>query len=719
MGKILTLSEEAESAGAYGNLDLAGTVSDADHSGHKKAVLSGKRFTKHRLDLDNLLQRLRETVTLLAHDRVVNLSGDLDGFALKVSLIGQVKAGKTALTNALIGKPDMLPSDVNPWTSVVTSVHINTLKPTGKTAVFNFFTTQEWLDMVEAGGTLGALANRANFADEADAMRAQIRDMQRRTEQRLGRNFKLLMGSKHSFLGFSSGMLRKYVCLGDESDVSASEGRYADVTKSAELYIDSDAYRVPTVIQDTPGVNDPFLMREAVTLDSLSDTDICILVLGAQQSFSTVDVGLLRILRSLKQEQIILFVNRIDELPDPETQIPEIDSYIRGVLRDEQLSADVPIIFGSAAWAEMASFGMAGNIGQASLERLADLAAKRSEKNGDTQAIHHPVGSLAYTTAKTNDLSGFFDLRSLIAQKSVVDIALPHLARISSSALDVARSSQLLLEQAQNSDWALSEAFDIKTAVSAVENIQETTRTVCAEQIKTASAAMFDDISAAYAAFLERERDTLSDVARAGKPLDEWEPDVEALRRALITIYKQFGDQITSEIDHILVEAAQKLQTIYNDALNNPAQFFQVEQLHSNHPPKPICLMKTMPLDISSNWLSRWMSRKTQLASFQEKLKRLVEAEEMLVVDEIQQSCVDDFAAENLMIVDGFFDDHIQGLRNLVRLNDKDTREQALQALGMKDQIQQRLEALAGIIADLNRVSQRIQQDIKSVKEFL
>ena len=147
------------------------------------ASSDGDRFSSRREQLDTLLQRLRETVTLLAHDRVVNLHEELDKFAINVSLIGQVKAGKTALTNALIGKPDMLPSDVNPWTSVVTSVHINTAKPVGKTAIFNFFTTQEWLDMVEAGGTLGAFANRAGFTDEADEMRMQIREMQLRTEQ--------------------------------------------------------------------------------------------------------------------------------------------------------------------------------------------------------------------------------------------------------------------------------------------------------------------------------------------------------------------------------------------------------------------------------------------------------------------------------------------------------------------------------------------------------
>ena len=48
-----------------------------------------------------------------------------------VTMIGQVKAGKTSLVNAMVGWPDLLPADVNPWTSVVTSLHMN---PKSKTS---------------------------------------------------------------------------------------------------------------------------------------------------------------------------------------------------------------------------------------------------------------------------------------------------------------------------------------------------------------------------------------------------------------------------------------------------------------------------------------------------------------------------------------------------------------------------------------------------------
>lgn len=187
-------------------------------SGHGDGKL---QFNYNREYLGDLLGRLREAVALLSHDRVLALIEELDNLSIGVSLIGQVKAGKTALTNALIGKPEMLPSDVNPWTSVVTSVHINTPKPAGKAAVFNFFTTQEWLNMVEVGGTLGETAARSGFDEEMDEMHAQIREMQQRTELRLGHNFALLMGGSIALWVFHPR------CFGS---------MYALATKEARLY---------------------------------------------------------------------------------------------------------------------------------------------------------------------------------------------------------------------------------------------------------------------------------------------------------------------------------------------------------------------------------------------------------------------------------------------------------------------------------------------------
>src|SRR3546814_15588565 len=48
---------------------------------------------------------------------------------------------------------------------------------------------------------------------------------------------------------------------------------------------------------DTPGTNDPFLVRDEITRRALENADIYIVVLTARQALSSADVALLRILR--------------------------------------------------------------------------------------------------------------------------------------------------------------------------------------------------------------------------------------------------------------------------------------------------------------------------------------------------------------------------------------------------------------------------------------
>ncbi|WP_394178307.1 dynamin family protein [Yoonia maritima] len=664
-------------------------------------------FDQNREYLHSVLCRLRETVALLSHDRVVALINELDNFSIDVSLIGQVKAGKTALTNALIGKPEMLPSDVNPWTSVVTSVHINTPKPAGKTAVFNFFTTQEWLNMVETGGTLGEIASRSGFTDEVEEMQAQIREMQQRTELRLGHNFSMLMGGKHSFLGFSSEMLRKYVCLGDEGDGAVPDGRYADVTKSADIYIDSATYRVPTIIHDTPGVNDPFLMREAVTLESLSGTDVCVLVLSAQQSFSTVDVGLLRTIRSMNKNRIIFFVNRVDQLSNPSEQIPEIDSYIREVLRQEDLPTDIPIVFGSAAWAEMAAFGMHENMSETSMECLSELVSKRAAtRNGNGMVSQ--LGTTEHTLSKTRDLSGLFELRKLIETKSLSDIAIPHLASTARRALDIARTSQIFLEQVDDTNWVTPPDFDIDAAIANLEAMQDAVQAECAKATKSAAEAMIEEMSNAYQAFSDREQVALESELATNKNVERWVPKIENLRRSLIATYTQFANQTPGKIDQILARAADEVQGIYNEALNNAVKIISVETPESHSPRKAACLMRTMPLDITSNWLKDWLSQRARRPSYIRKLRQLVAAEKRQTLDEIETAYVADFAAENSMQINCFFEDHINGLKNIAMLNDEEQRAEALRTLGMEEEIRLRVSRLKGITEELAETLKRL-----------
>src|SRR5207237_2412912 len=135
----------------------------------------------------------------------------------------------------------------------------------------------------------------------------------------LGSQFSELLGRCHQFSTLSPDVLRQYVCQGDLVDLAAprqSVGLYSDITKSADLYLGTGPFDYPVTVIDTPGTNDPFLVRDEITRQCLESADLYVVVLTARQALAASDIALLRILQGLQKERIIIFINRIDELSD-------------------------------------------------------------------------------------------------------------------------------------------------------------------------------------------------------------------------------------------------------------------------------------------------------------------------------------------------------------------------------------------------------------------
>jgi signal recognition particle receptor subunit beta len=277
--------------------------------------------------------------------------------ACRIAVIGQVKAGKSTLINALIRRPGFLPADVNPWTAVVTNLHFG--RPSDAGAVYQFFDELDWQHLA-AGGRLFELSQRLGIELDAYMLANQVRQMRERAEQRLGSQFKLLLGKQHRFEQASAEVLERYVCVGDLDSGPAGgptpdAGRFADITKSADLYFDLDPFACPVTIVDTPGTNDPFLVRDDISRDALKSADAYVVVLNAQQALSSSDLDLLRLLHGLQKSRLVVFINRIDLLANPVEDGAAVAAHIRTKLTNEFPGASIPIVAGSALWAQSAA----------------------------------------------------------------------------------------------------------------------------------------------------------------------------------------------------------------------------------------------------------------------------------------------------------------------------------------------------------------------------
>jgi GTP-binding protein EngB required for normal cell division len=308
---------------------------------------------RRTLDAALRLIALSDTETAQA---IGSLVQELQSHVCCVAFVGQVKAGKSTLINVLVEKQDLLPSDINPWTTVITRLHFGVPDMPQSGAAFTFFNQDEWRRL-SIGGRTRELTERLFPDFDWQALNAQVEDMQKRARRKLGPRFEELLGTQNVFPAVEPGLLNRYVGAGDphaEGQAAGSEGEYADITKLADVFLDLGAFNFPTILIDTPGVNDPFLVRDEITRQNLEAADICVIVLTARQPLSMADLGLIRTLRGLKKDRLIVFVNKVDEIGGGEEVLREVCRRVAATLDQEFPSAQIPIVPGSAIWARNA-----------------------------------------------------------------------------------------------------------------------------------------------------------------------------------------------------------------------------------------------------------------------------------------------------------------------------------------------------------------------------
>jgi hypothetical protein len=319
------------------------------------ASLTDVRVSARLGEVKRRLLDLGEELEGVLHQRVAGFVNDrlkdVESHSCRIAVIGQIKAGKSSLVNALTLRPDLLPTDVNPSTAVITRLHFGGPAERNNSALFQFFSDEEW-DRIMSGGRPGAMTTPRGGVLPESRLEAQLDELRGRAEKRLGPELPSLLGKHHLFKSVTSNVLERYVSAGDgaEGELDGDGRHYSDITKIAEVFLEGQPLGYPAVIIDTPGVNDPFLIRDEITQNNLGEADIYLVVLTAQQPLSKSDLALLRMLRGLQKDRIIAVVNRVDIIDGPPDQYQRLTGYIQEALRREFPHAPIPVILASARW---------------------------------------------------------------------------------------------------------------------------------------------------------------------------------------------------------------------------------------------------------------------------------------------------------------------------------------------------------------------------------
>lgn len=631
-------------------------------------------FAAKMQKLDLALSKLADLGDANTGKSVGRLRQSLADFEPSVTLLGQVKSGKTSLVNAMAGWADLLPADVNPWTSVVTSLHLTPeAKRVASGAKFRFFAEDEWDRLLNKGGRLGELADRAGADSELQKIREQIQAMREKSKARLGRKFELLLGQEHEYSYFDKNLVERYICLGDHFDsdepdaIANNQGRFADITKSADLFLHCDTLPSRLCIRDTPGVNDTFMMREQVTIRAIRDSRLCVVVLSAHQALSSVDMAVIRLISNLKSRDVVIFVNRIDELQDPVRQVPEIRDSILQTLKDQNGPVDANIVFGSAYWANRVLAGDLENMSEESTATLLNWAENSLSAAHDSESAPNMVW----------ELSGLPALYRALSARIVEDHGQETLNKISRSAINIANSLQVA-EAVTITGTQASDHMDAQAIESEFSDLAQRHIRALNSEFDSLIKGYHKRADRAHGSFLDRATHSL--IAHLEKWGEDqvWEYNPTGLRMLLRSAYNVFGTRAQSTSELLYEAAAADIAALYGQAFGRAVDGISIEAPIAPHIPPPVCLGQSIALDFKDGWWKSWWRRRRGYQAYAESFQEMIRAETSDILSELKHDQADAVRDSAKAVLREFLDEQrgiLAGLASKTDINAADAHE--------------------------------------------
>lgn len=600
----------------------------------------GRRLIRQQTEVLALCKRVRSVAGPEQAQLIDGIQERLGGSSISVSFIGQVKAGKTSLTNAFMGKPGFLPADVNPWTAVITRVNFGRTDGVPGSGRFSFFSQEEWTHLTRRDGRLQEIVDAIPGSETKHAeIDTELERVHARARFRLGNSYEALLGQSHDFKKVTSGVLERYICAGDDPEglvEGPTAGRFADITREAMINFDLERFEYPLTMVDTPGLNDPLLIREEVTLRSLECSDVFVLVLNAHQALSTADLHLLRILNALRLDRLIIFINRVDELNDPIRDLPRVLRHVTDMLQRERLPEDIPVICGSAHWAEYA-LGCEEQVGLQHLEPFCSQLVHADDLASASQAFGATVQAQAWAAS------------GITALDRAVDHMLttgPGRVRITKACVDLGNALQLIsvtanaeLQRARqelqrlNGDASTGNGPNAGDAPDA-----QRLRSLVGELSEKLQREMMDSLTGTWARTRLGLKHIIDDFARkqdgqfaaylSQAKKKEWHCDTTPLRRAIATFFRDEFPSVKDSLRRRLEAGARRTVNRLDDAgLKGAGEIHLNTVEFDDNVAITTALSKVVSFDMEWGWWQGWLSRLQSHTKLREELTVMIRSQ--------------------------------------------------------------------------------------------
>jgi len=629
-------------------------------SWHEETI--GAPVEAARVQLLGLVERLGGLLGEHAAPLLEAARQQLEQRSCRIAVIGQIKAGKSTFINALAKRPGLLPTDINPWTVVVTALHFRSdPMPPKHAAVFHLYSVDEWKQLADGGGRLRELTERLVPGFQSDLLRAQLEVMRKRAERRLGPRFAELLGKCHRFPSVTPEILTDYVSAGDEGSRPAGSGKrrhYSDITRSADLYFNDSPFAYPITLIDTPGTNDPFLVRDEITRRSLENPDIYVFVVSALQPLSAADIAMLRLLNGLHKDRIVVFINRADQLPNPNSDAIAVRAMIEKRLRLEFPTLQVPVIYGSA-WlgnlrlqADTVDFPAMLRSAPGKAQRQSGLPAtidgpsvdlSGADRSRVAQAMHMSSG-MGEVSAAITKLICTSSIAMLLRQIAVCMAELVRTAEVTDRA-ELESIHELLDARRQESAALRKRIGEEQTSLAAFEDhanaLQASFQGVEAhfkELIASASQVLRHQLCGLVRDFADTEANALLNSLQERPKQKAWRCDVLPLREELEAAYLTAFEEAASDLERVEQFLYPQLKLIVSALLPDyRGNLLEVPAWPQGLSPSVASLADKVTMDLGTSWWRRWFAGRRAAEERAGHLRSLIEEDFLKIADELVQ----------------------------------------------------------------------------------
>jgi hypothetical protein len=385
-------------------------------------------------------------------------------------------------------------------------------------------------------------------------------------------------------------------------------------------------------------------MREQITIKAIRESRLCVVVLSAHQALSNVDLALIRLISNVKSREVVIFVNRIDELAKPSEQVPEIRDSIRATLAEHKGPVDAEIVFGSAYWANRALSGELGGMAEASAAALMDWAEASMRDGVRKDAPEKLIW----------DLSGVPALMRALAARIVEGVGREGLDRAAKSAQNLVQALRAS-GQIDLNDGSIGESKMEKAALmERLARIEAQSRAALSDKFGGLEEDFRRRLDRAHQGFLERATAAMIGHLEAYGDEHVWKYDPSGLRLLLRSAFQVFSSQMHRQVQATYDDTATALAALYVEAFGIAAEGFRVEPPAAPRVPPPVQIGQTIALDLKGQWWKRWWQRRRGYQVYAAEFSQMIAAETAPMLDDLKEGIVREVGTEAAHVLGDF-----------------------------------------------------------------